>query len=126
MKNQLIILLLSFISGPIKSQTYTTAEVIEKSQSHLKRAVGEKLFKYFKLDPNSYYEYRTKAGKIKWGNISKGKKTKGKFINGKNIRFNLNHPEFPYPYVYNGISVPLTSELELKSEIILDRVPISL
>jgi hypothetical protein len=123
MKNLFVILLLTFISGPVNSQTYQTVEVIDKAESYLKSAVGDELFKYFKLDPNSYYEYKTKLGKRKWGNINKGKRTKGSFVNGKAIRFILDHPEFPYPYINVRITVPLTAELKLESEINIDRIP---
>lgn len=123
MKNLIIIFLLIFISEPVKSQTYLTADVIEKAESYLKKAVGDDLFNYFKLDPESYYEYKTKTGKTKWENINNGKKTKGNFVNGKSIRFILDHPEFHYLYVNKRISVPLTSELELESEINLERIP---
>ncbi|MDO9551407.1 hypothetical protein [Rhodonellum sp.] len=123
MKRLLNILLLVFISAPIYSQTYLTSEVIEKAEFHLKKAVGEDLFYFFKLDPDSYYEYKSRTGKTRWENINKGKKTKGNFVNGESIRFILYHPEFPYLYVNKRISVQLASDLSLKSEINLDRIP---
>ncbi|MCF1750327.1 hypothetical protein [Mariniradius sediminis] len=123
MKRLLNIVFLFFISTQLYSQTYLTSEVIEKAESHLKQAVGEELFNYFKLDPDSYYEYKNRTGKTKWENINKGKKTKGDFVNGKNIRFILNHPEFQYQYVDKRISVQLASDLSLNSEINLDRIP---
>lgn len=123
MKRLLNIVLLLFISKQLYSQTYLTSEVIEKAESHLKQAVGEELFKYFKLDPDSYYEYTNKTGKTKWENINKGKKTKGNFVNGESIRFILDHPEFQYLYVDKRISVQLDSDLNLKAEINLDRIP---
>lgn len=123
MKSLSIILLLAFISSPIYSQTYLTSEVIKKAESHLKNAVGEELFNYFNLDPDSHYEYKNKAGKTKWENINKRKKTKGSFVNGENIRFILDHPEFPYLYVNKIIPVRLASDLNLKTEINLDRIP---
>lgn len=126
MKNLLIIFLLTYVCVPIYSQTYLTFEVIEEAESHLKKAVGEELFYYFKLDPDSYYEYKTKSGKIKLENIINGKRTKGRFVSGKSIRFILYHPDFPYLYVNKRFSVPLTSELKLDSEIILDRIPVFL
>ncbi len=85
MKNLLIIFLLTFISKPINSQTYLTSEVIEKAESYLKKAIGDELFNYFKLDPDSYYEYKTKSGKTKWENINKGKKTKVRFGSAKQV-----------------------------------------
>lgn len=123
MKKLINILLLFFISTPIFSQTYLTSEVIEKAESHLKKAVGEDLINFFQLDPDSYYEYKNRAGNTKRKNINKGKNTKGNFVNGESIRFILYHPEFPYLQVNKRISVQLASDLSLKSEINLDRIP---
>jgi hypothetical protein len=123
MRNLIIILLLTFVSETAKSQSYLNSDVIQKAESCLKTAVGEDLFIYFKLDPNSYYEYKTKSGKTKWGKINKGKRTKGIFISGKNIRYILDHPEFPYLYVDKRMTVPLASELKLESKINLDKIP---
>jgi hypothetical protein len=120
MKKLLIILLLIFITGTAKAQSYQTKEVIEKAESYLKLAVGDELFKYFQLDPNSYYEYKTRLGRKNWRSINKGSKTKGDFVNGQNMRFTLKHPEFPHP---TTVTVPLTSDLSLESKINLDRVP---
>ncbi len=97
--------------------------VIEKAEFYLKEAVGDSLFKYFELGPNSYYEYKTKSGKSKWKEITKGKKTKGTFINGKNINFVLNHPDFQYPYVTKAVYVELDSDLNLIREIYIDQIP---
>src|SRR5690606_30381979 len=43
--------------------------------------------------------------------------------NAKSIRFYLDHPDFPSLYIDKTISVPLTKELELMSEINLVRIP---
>ena len=83
MKRTLTILILILTSELSFSQTYLTSEVIEKAEFYLKEAVGDSLFKYFELGPNSYYEYKKKSGKSKWKEITKGKRTKGTFINGK-------------------------------------------
>lgn len=123
MRNLIIILLLIFVSEKAESQSYLNADVIQKAELYLENAVGENLFQYFKLDPNSYYEYATKSGKTKWKNLNKGKRTKGVFVNGKNIRFILVHPEFPYLYIDKRITVPLTSGLDLESKINLDKIP---
>lgn len=120
MKKLLFILLLTFLSESVKSQSYQTKEVIEKAESYLKLAVGDELSKYFQLDPNSYYEYKTRLGRKNWRSINKGSKTKGDFVNGKNIRFTLKHPKFPYP---TTVTVPLTSDLSLESKINLERIP---
>jgi len=106
-----------------QSQSYLTSEVIEKAEYYLKDAVGEELFDFFELDPDSYYEYKTKSGKTKWREINKGKKTKGIFVNGEDIRFTLKHPEFPYLYINKSIYVELDSELNLLEEIRLNRIP---
>ena len=87
MKRTLTILILFLTSELSFSQTYLTSEVIEKAEFYLKEAVGDSLFKYFELGPNSYYEYKKESGKSKWKEITKGKRTKGTFINGKNINF---------------------------------------
>lgn len=105
------------------SQTYLKAEVIEKAKDYLRQSVGEELFKYFDLDPDSYYEYETNSGKTKWDEINKGKKTKGNFVNGDDIRFFLKHPEFPYLYINKRIYVELDSLLNLSRKINLDRLP---
>ena len=75
MKRTLTILILILTCELSFSQTYLTSEVIEKAEFHLKEAVGDYLFKYFELGPNSDYKYQTKTGKYKWKDISKGKKT---------------------------------------------------
>jgi|26BtaG_2_1085354.scaffolds.fasta_scaffold03051_2 hypothetical protein len=123
MKKSIIILILFLICESSFSQTYPTSEVIEKAELYLKEAVGDSLFKYFKLGPNSYYEYKTKSGKSKWRDISKGKKTKGKFINGKNINFVLNHPDFQYPYTTKTVYVQLDSTLNLIRLVNIDKIP---
>lgn len=110
------------------SQSYKTSEVIRKAEFYLKEAVGEELFNYFKLGENSYYEYKTKAGKSKWRDISKGDKTKGDktkgtFVNAKNINFVINHPDFQYPYVSKIIYVELDSNLNLIREVYVDQIP---
>lgn len=114
---------MTLTSVSAKSQNYLCSEVIDKAGFYLKSAVGEELFKYFKIDPHSYYEYQTKSGKKKWGNINKGKRTKGIFLNGEYIRFILDHPEFPYQYIDKRVSVELNSELKLASEINLEKIP---
>ena len=106
-----------------QSQSYLTSEVIEKAGFYLKESVGEELFEFFELDPDSYYEYVTKSGKTKWNKINKGKWTKGRFINGDDIRFTLKHPEFPYLYINKRIYVKLDSLLNLSQEINLFRIP---
>ena len=123
MKKTLTILILILTYELSFSQTYLTSEVIEKAEFYLKEAVGDSLFKYFELGPNSYYEYKTKSGKSKWKEITKGKKTKGTFINGKNINFVLNHPDFQYPYVTKAVYVELDSDLNLIREIYIDQIP---
>jgi len=123
MKKTLTILILILACELSFSQTYLTSEVIEKAESYLKEAVGDSLFKYFELGPNSYYEYKTKSGKSKWREISKGKRTKGTFINGKNINFVLNHPDFQYPYVRKTVYVELDSDLNLIREVYIDQIP---
>lgn len=123
MKKSIIILILILSCKNSFSQTYSTSEVIEKAELYLKEAVGDSLFKYFKLGPNSYYEYKIKSGKSKWRDISKGKKTKGKFINGKNINFVLNHPDFQYPYTRKFFYVELDSALNLIEDVNIDRIP---
>jgi hypothetical protein len=123
MKTLFNISILILISISVKSQTYPTSEVIEKAEFYLESAVGNELFKFFKLDPDSYYKYITKSGKAKWGNINKGKRTKGRFVSGEGIRFIFDHPEFQYPYISRRILVPLTSDLKLSSEINLERIP---
>lgn len=123
MKNIILTTLMLMISYFGQSQNYLTSEVIEKAELYLKNAVGEELFEYFKLDPDSYYEYKTKFGKTKWREIIKGNRTKGKFVNGHNIRFTLNHPDFQYSGIYKNIYVELDSVLNLSKEINLDRIP---
>ncbi len=123
MKKTLTILILILTCELSFSQTYLTSEVIEKAQFYLKEAVGDSLFKYFELGPNSYYEYKTKSGKSKWKEITKEKRTKGTFINGKNINFVLNHPDFQYPYVRKTVYVELDSDLNLIREVYIDQIP---
>ena len=123
MKKSIIILILILTCESSFSQTYPTSEVIEKAEHYLNDAVGDSLFEYFKLGPNSYYEYKTKSGKSKWRDISKGKKTKGKFINGKNINFVLNHPDFQYPYTTKTVYVQLDSTLNLIRLVNIDKIP---
>ena len=123
MKKTLLTSIFLIITYFVQSQSYLTSEVIEKSEYYLKDAVGEELFGFFELDPNSYYEYKTKSGKVKWREINKGKKTKGTFVNGDDIRFTLKHPEFPYLYINKSIYVKLDSELNLLGEIRLNRIP---
>ncbi|MGO4913810.1 hypothetical protein [Leeuwenhoekiella sp. W20_SRS_FM14] len=123
MKRTLTILILILTSELSFSQTHLTSEVIEKAEFYLKEAVGDSLFKYFELGPNSYYEYKTKSGKSKWKEITKGKKTKGKFVNGKNINFVLNHPDFQYPYVRKTVYVELDSNLNLIRDVYVDQIP---
>lgn len=123
MRTYLTILILIITSGFSYSQNYLNSEVIEKSEHYLKEAVGDTLFIYFELDPDSYYEFKTKSGKTKWEHINKGKRTKGIFVNGGDIRFILKHPDFPYLYINKRIYVELDSELNLSEEIILDRIP---
>jgi hypothetical protein len=115
------ILILNYLSS--FGQTYLTSEVIEKAEYYLKEAVGDNLFKYFELDPNSYYEYKNKSGKSKWKEISKGTKTKGKFVNGKNINFVLNHPDFQYPFTKKTVYVELDSNLNLIRDVYIDQIP---
>ena len=116
----LFFLLLS-ISGI--SQQYQKTEVIDKAKEYLKSSVGENLYKYFELSPDSFYQYRTKSGKIKWGNINEGKKTKGEFVNAKQMVFLLNHPDFQYKFVDKTIIVQLDSQLNLSEKINLDKIP---
>lgn len=123
MKRTLTILILILTSELSFSQTYLTSEVIEKAEFYLKEAVGDSLFKYFKLGQNSYYEYKTKSGKSKWKEIAKGKRTRGTFINGKNINFVLDHPDFQYPYVRKTVYVELDSDLNLIREVYIDQIP---
>ena len=123
MKKSIIILILILTCENSFSQKYPTSEVIEKAEHYLNDAVGDSLFEYFKLGPNSYYEYKTKSGKSKWRDISKGKKTKGKFINGKNINFVLNHPDFQYPYTTKTVYVQLDSTLNLIRLVNIDKIP---
>jgi hypothetical protein len=123
MKRTLTILILILTCELSFSQTYLTSEVIEKAEFHLKEAVGDSLFKYFELGPNSDYKYQTKTGKYKWKDISKGKKTKGKFIDGKHINFVLNHPDFQYPYAKKTVYVELDSNLNLIRDIYVDQIP---
>ncbi len=104
-------------------QTYLTSEVIYKAEYYLKEAVGDSLFKYFELGPNSYYEYQAKCGKSKWKEISKGTKTKGKFVNGKNINFVLNHPDFEYPFTKKTVYVELDKKLNLMRDVYIDQIP---
>ena len=123
MKRKLTILILILTCELSFSQTYLTSEVIEKAEFHLKEAVGDSLFKYFELGPNSDYKYQTKTGKYKWKDISKGKKTKGKFIDGKHINFVLNHPDFQYLYIRKTVYVELDSNLNLIREVYVDQIP---
>ncbi|MDG4946642.1 hypothetical protein NMK71_09460 [Weeksellaceae bacterium KMM 9713] len=123
MKRALIILIIILTCELSFSQTYLTSEVIEKAEFHLKEAVGDSLFKYFELGPNSDYKYQTKTGKYKWKDISKGKKTKGKFIDGKHINFALNHPDFQYSYTRKTVYVELDSNLNLIREVYIDQIP---
>jgi hypothetical protein len=123
MKKTLTILILILTCELSFSQTYLTSEVIEKAEFYLKEAVGDSLFKYFELGPNSYYEYQTKSGKSKWKEITKGIRTKGTFINGKNINFVLNHPDFQYPYITKTVYVELDSDLNLIREVYIDQIP---
>lgn len=123
MKKRLIILTLILTCEFSFSQTYLTSEVIEKAEFFLKEAVGDTLFKYFELGPNSYYEYKRKTGKSKWREITKGKKTKGKFVNGKNINFVLGHPDFQYPYTRKTVYVELDSNLNLIRDVYIDQIP---
>jgi hypothetical protein len=123
MKRTLTILILILTCELSFSQTYLTSEVIEKAEFHLKEAVGDSLFKYFELGPNSDYKYQTKTGKYKWKDISKGKKTKGKFIDGKHINFVLNHPDFQYLYIRKTVYVELDSHLNLIREVYIDQIP---
>lgn len=123
MKRALTILTLILNCQLASSQTYLTSEVIEKAEFHLKEEVGDSLFKYFELEPNSYYKYRTKTGKLKLKKVTKGKRTKGTFIDGKNMNFVLNHPDFQYPYVTKTVYVELDSELNLIGEVYIDHVP---
>ncbi len=121
MKIKLLVSLI-FLNSFVQAQTCQTSEVIKKAESYLKIAVGEKLFEYFELGSNSYYEYETKSGKSKWKEISKGKATKGKFINGKNINFILKHPDFQYQFVNKKIYVQLDSNLNLTKDIYVDHI----
>lgn len=123
MKKTLTILILILTCELSFSQTYLTSEVIEKAEFYLKDAVGDPLFEYFELGPNSFYEYKTKSGKSKWKEITKGKRTKGTFINGKNINFVLNHPDFQYPYVSKTVYVEFDSDLNLIREVYIDQIP---
>lgn len=123
MKRTLTILIIFLTSELSFSQTYLTSEVIKKAEFYLKEAVGDSLFKYFELGPNSYYEYKKESGKSKWKEITKGKRTKGTFINGKNINFVLNHPDFKYPYVRKTVYVELDSDLNLIREVYTDQIP---
>jgi hypothetical protein len=123
MKKPLTILILILACQFSFSQSYLTSDVIEKAEFYLKEAVGDSLFKYFELGPNSYYEYKTKSGKSKWREINKGKKTKGLFVNGKNINFVLNHPEFQYPYTRKTVYVELDSDLNLIRDVYIDQIP---
>lgn len=105
------------------SQSYRTSEVIRKAECYLKEAVGEELFKYFKLGENSDYEYKTKSGKSKWRDIRRGNETKGFFVNADHINFVLNHPDFQYEYVRKTVYVALDSDLNLIRNIYLDQIP---
>lgn len=105
------------------SQTYLTEEVIKRAEFYLNQTVGDSAIQYFKIDPDSYYAYKTKRGKTKWESILKGKKTKGDFSSGKSIRFLINHPEFPYLYIDKRISVNLDSNLNLINDINISKVP---
>lgn len=117
----ILILILNFQSST--AQTYLTSEVIIKAEAFLKEAVGDTLFKYFEIGPNSYYEYMTKSGKSKWKEISHGKKTKGKFINAKNINFVLKHPNFQYPFTRSLVYVELDSNLNLIRNVYIEQIP---
>jgi hypothetical protein len=123
MKRTLTILILILTCELSFSQTYLTSEVIDKAEFYLKEAVGDSLFKYFELGPNSDYKYQTKTGKYKWKDISKGKRTKGKFIDGKHINFVLNHPDFQYPYIKKTVYVELDSNLNLIRDVYVDQIP---
>jgi hypothetical protein len=123
MKKTLTVLILILTCELSFSQTYLTSKVTEKAEFYLKEAVGDSLFRYFELGPNSYYEYKTKSGKSKWKEITKGKRTKGTFVNGKNINFVLNHPDFQYPYVRKTVYVELDSDLNLIREVYIDQIP---
>jgi hypothetical protein len=123
MSRVIFILILSLISFSVKGQKYLTTNLIEKAESHLKEAVGDSLFGYFQLDPNSYYQYRTKSGKVKWEKIGKRKYTKGDFVNGKQIVFVLDHPDFDYKFVDKRIVLNLDSDLNLAQEIDLQKIP---
>ena len=123
MKKTLTVLILILTYELSFSKTYLTSKVTEKAEFYLKEAVGDSLFRYFELGPNSYYEYKTKSGKSKWKEITKGKITKGTFVNGKNINFVLNHPDFQYPYVRKTVYVELDSDLNLIREVYIDQIP---
>ncbi|MFI0431230.1 hypothetical protein [Mariniflexile sp. HMF6888] len=123
MRKILIIFSLFLTYQSSSTQTYLTSEVIEKAEFYLKEAVGDSLFKHFELGQNSDYKYQTNSGKYKWKDISKGKKTKGKFIDGKHINFELNHPDFQYPYPKKTVYVELDSNLNLIREVYVDQIP---
>jgi hypothetical protein len=103
-------------------QTYSREEIYSEAKKHLKEAVGEQAFQYFKYDGSGTYNYRTKAGKEKWKKYPKASNTKGNFI-GTQIKFELDHPDYQYKWVNKFVFVKLDSDLNLKEKIFAEHVP---
>jgi len=62
-------ILLTFFISQVYSQTYETTKIIAKADSILKSTSGDYLYKYFKYDSTTYYEYTTKRNRKKWENL---------------------------------------------------------
>ena len=63
-------------------QRYYSKEIIKKTDSIMKAAVGERIFnQYFHYDTQSYYEYKNFWGNKDWKTLTDTKRTKGKFKN---------------------------------------------
>ena len=118
----LSIVITFFLYNSSFAQVYESKAIIEKGRNILYNAVGEHLITYYKFDTESYYEYRTKSGKTKWKALIKKDKTKGTFVS-VNVRFILQHPDFPFEWVNKITHIRLDSSLNLISEPNIDFIP---
>lgn len=112
MKFLLSTIFIAFVFAENNAQSFSSEEIISKSSRYLKDIVGSDLHAYFEYNPNSFYDYKTKGGEIKWEPLKSKKKIKGRLVE-VDVRFIFNHPDFDYPFMPNETGIKLDSNLNI-------------
>ncbi len=120
MKRIYFLILFLILLKPIFGQQFDTDFIINRADSILKKTVGDSIYKYFKYDTDSYYEYVNRFGKTNWETLNKKPKTKGDFVE-VSVRFYF---DYPNPKEIGGTThVKFDKNLLLQDSLYLDFLP---